>query len=299
MKLTVRGGRLRKQATALFIFVLSGFLCAGLVEEDLGGEDKPSQPGSSWERLISIMGGEVPAGRSVQDVLGPLPSDTVYRRLDSLTPSGFVTAHELAGQAKRRVMSDLARARLRELSRRGEVSRSDVDLLLGAEGSGLPGSEFFGIPSVPAEAYEALLDYLEYGAELAAGPGYAWDNDSRERLDRSLQASLAVSTRQTRRQYRDFDLVFAIVRREYVCADEDKKKEMRAGMLWLYHQLRGAAGMEWLPAVSPELEERIRKEAGSLFMSARKESASLPATVGVLTRWRCGFGPSQAPAGDR
>ncbi len=276
-------------AAAAGIFILSGLLSAGLVEEDLkpGSSGQKASSSSFEDELIKVMGGDVPDGRSVAELLGPLPSDTVFRRLDSLSPSRFATIYELADRSKKRVMRDLCRARLRELSRREVVSKSGVAALLGKEGAGLPGSEFFEIPAIPGESYRALLDYMEYSAKSAGGAGYSMDKESRKLLERSLRVSLAISTREGRAQYRDFDLVWAAVRREYVCAQEGERKQLGAGMLWLYRQLRRACGMEWLPPVSSELDKRISEEGGALFLSARKESAALPPSLAVITRWRC------------
>jgi|GEM_PF-5509410 len=280
----------------LLALVFSCFLNAGLMEEDLTGQDTSgsrSRKLSPWEEVAKIMGGRVPQGRSVADILGPLPSDTITRRMDSLGPERFINVYELADRPVKRVMRDISRARLRELSRRGEAQKNDVELLLGAETGGIAGSEFFDVPPVPGESFKALVDYMEYGAELVGGRGYILDEEDRGRLSRSLKISLAASTRQTRRQYRDFDLVWAIVRRKHVCAGEQEREKQVPGMLWLYHQLWRTGGIQWLPSVSPDMEERVRKEGGALFLSARQESASMPSSLAVLCRWRCSKGASR------
>ncbi len=274
----------------LLALVFSCFLNAGLMEEDLTGQDTsgpPSRKPTPWEEVVRIMGGDVPQGRNVADILSPLPSDTTTRRMDSLGPQRFVNIYELADRQVKRVMRDISRARLRELSRRGKIKQKNVALLLGAETGGLEGSEFFDVPPVPGGSFQALLDYVEYGALLAGGRGYTLDKADRDRLSRSLKISLAASARQTRRQYRDFDLVWSIVRREHVCAGEQERKEQVPGMLWLYHQLWKTGSIQWLPPVSAEMEERISNEGGALFLSARQESAAMPSSLAVVCRWRC------------
>lgn len=239
----------------------------------------------AWRAVFLLIDAKLPDDKSLAEILGPLPADTTALKLGSQTPEQFAVLYQASIERVQLVMWLSARARLRELSRRDVLDQSVVDSLLGPQPAGVRGSEFFGIPSVPSSSYHALLSYLEFAAANIPGGGYEPTEQGREKINRALQASLAVSSPETRLQYRDFDVVWSSALKEYMCQGEGES--LRPGLLWLYHQIHDASGLDWLPEISDDLKKMVEAEGGAFFLIARKESESMPDSLAGVTRWRC------------
>jgi hypothetical protein len=241
---------------------------------------------AGWREVLTLTGAKLPEGTPVAELLGPLPGDSALAASGCLPPAAWAEKYQRADEGSRRDMRRVTVARLRDLGRWGLVKPAGVDQLLGREGPGARGSEFFGIPPIPGDAYRALVYYIEYAAARVPGGGYSASEADAARIDRALQAALALSSPEVRAQYHDFDVVWSNVMKDLDCAGP-KKSELLPGVLWLYAQLRTSVGLDFLPAVPPDLQKKVDQESGKLFTAAREEAASLPDSLAALTCWQC------------
>jgi len=241
---------------------------------------------AAWQELLEIAGANLPPDIDLEKTFGPLPGQQELHDAGCMTPPEFLFHYRSAGDRSRRIMQLFAAARMRELSRRGLLS-GQAKALLAPEPPGVSGSEFFGIPPIPGDAYSALLNYLQSAAEMIPGAGYKSSQASREMIDRHLQASLALSSTQARAQYADFDVVWSEVLIETVCAGRGSEKSMAPGLLWLYNELRVPAGLDFLPAVPESMQSEVEKEAGELFQRARIRARDLKPGLAALTDLPC------------
>lgn len=248
----------------------------------------PAERGETeWRAVLELIPARLPPEKKFSEVLGPLPKEGEARSAGSLTPAEFLKRYQSAKEETRLLMRRSARARFRELGRRGVVKAERVAELMGPEPAGVHGSRFFGMPPVPLESYRALLNYLQYVAVILPGSRYEPSPENQRKLDRALQASLALTSPAGRLQYADFDVVWSAVLRETACAGE-KRRSLRPGIVWLYLQMREAAALDFLPPVPEDLARTARAEGGALFAQAREESRNLPPSLAALTVWRCG-----------
>ncbi|HUT52104.1 MAG TPA: hypothetical protein VM658_01800 [bacterium] len=243
---------------------------------------------AAWSEVLKITGARLAADKGPAFLLGPLPGESTLSPYGALAPSEFMLKYNSADDRTKLLMSRFARSRLRELGRRGILNEAAVAALLGPEPAGVRGSRFFGIVEVPAESCHALINYLEFAASLAPGSTYEPSDENRKKIDRALQASLALSSAQGRIQYRDFDVVWSWLGMKASCGGAATEQSLEPGLLWLYAQMRGPAGLTFLPALPRELIAKIDQEGGRLFSEARRASATMPPSLAALTQWRCG-----------
>jgi len=243
---------------------------------------------AGWREVVLLSGGKLPEGASLTDLFGPLPTDAELAQAGALTPEEFLARYQSADEATSKAMPMFMAARLRELGRRGALKPAAVEAVLGAEGDGVRGSEFFAVPAVSGAAYRALLSYIEYAAANVPGGAYQPSEPGRARIDRSLQAYLALAAADTRTQYADFDEIRTGALLRLACASPEDRAALLPGALWLYELLRDAAGLTWLPAPSPELSRLVEAEDGTFFMQARREADRMPESLAALTLWKCG-----------
>jgi hypothetical protein len=253
-----------------------------------GPADMTAPDDSSWIELMSTLGAKVPEGKKISELFGPLPGETTLSRVGALTPARFMEKYRASDDWTRLVMKRFARARLRELGRRGALNRDAVDAALGPEPAGVAGSRFFGIVEIPQESYHALISYIEFAAQSVPGSAYKPSEENRKKIDRALQVSLAISSMEGRLQYRDFDVVWSDLLMKLSCAGKAGEGALGPGILWLYAQVRAPAGLEFLPALPPDLQKKVDQEGGRLFTSAREASRNMPPSLAALTQWRCG-----------
>jgi hypothetical protein len=252
---------------------------------------------SAWAEALALFGAKVPEGKTLSQLLGPLTADTTLKKAGALTPREFFAQYQAADEWTRLVMRRWGRARLRELARRDALSRSAVSALLGPEAAGVSGSAFFGAPPIPEESYHALIHYLEFCATQVPGSKYQASDAGRATIDRALQASLAITSPEGRVQYWDFDAVWSDALRSAACLGPRGTETLKPGLLWLYQEMREPAGLDFLPEVPKDLQEKIAAEGGALFSRARAASKNMPASLAAVIDWRCGTGPaSAAPA---
>ncbi len=275
-----------------FICFMVVMFAAGALIPARGDDLKPAaKPASdvskkdAWVKVLRIAGAELDDDFDPAGVLGPLPSDSEVVKEGSLTPAAFAELYDKSGPMIKRTMKNSARSRLRELSRRGDVPFSSVAALIGWETMGVHGSKTYGIAPVPGESYEALKDYISFCVSKIPGFGRGLTIPERERLDRSLQVSLAVSSQEVRLQFSDFDVVWANASRHYYCSGENE--ELLPGMLWLYGQIREPSGLEFLPQLPLDLKEKAAEEKGELFAKARSDSERMPSSIAAITFFPC------------
>ena len=270
-------------------------LWAQLTETDLTKEPapaavEPSPDEAAWQAVLGLGGAKFTDKQSVAALLGPLPTEDELKTAGSFTPSAFMALHDQASAPVREAMAVQVRARLRELDRREALKAGGVDALLGREGDGVAGSKLYEIPPIPAESFTALVTYLELSAAMVSGGSWRADPGLHRKVEDQLRVSLAVSSADGRRQYRDFDVVFALVRREMALTTEAERRALLPGLVWLYGQVRGPAGLSLLPEVPAGLKEAAAAEGGAWFSRARQESESMPSSLAALTIW-----PAEVP----
>lgn len=241
---------------------------------------------SAWSDLIVLAGGSVPEGETMSGLLGPLPGKADHEKAGTPTAREFLDLYARADERVKLVMKRSVRARLRELARRNVVEWRRMERLLGPEGAGVHGSEFFGIPPIPEEAYHSLIFYIEWCAYSLPGSSFESTPEVRARIDRSLQACLAISSARVRTQYWDFDAVWSSMLMVYVCGG--KGEDFLPGALWLYSQLRENCDLGWLPPVPADLSGRVEADGGGIFSRARGRFRSVPAGLASVTAWECG-----------
>jgi hypothetical protein len=272
---------------SLCFSVLAGLASAIVLATLLLAAPAPAADDAAWAKVLKIAGARVPADKGLVSLLGPLPGESTLARCHALSPSAFAAQYNSADGRTRLLMERFARSRLRELGRRGIINDAAMAELLGPEPEGVSGSRFFGIVPVPAEAYHALINYLEFSASLVPGSTYQPSDENRKKIDRAMQDSLALSSADGRIQYADFDVVWSWLGMKTACPGADVKA-MAPGLLWLYDQVREPADLSFLPPLSPDLAARVNQEQGKLFLEARQSSASLPPSLAALTQWQCG-----------
>jgi hypothetical protein len=261
-------------------------LIAGLTLTAAETAQAPAGDEKAWRELFALTGGKLPEGKTMTELVGPLPGDSALAAAGCLPPRTWADRYQRAPEASQLVMRRGMMARLRDLARWDLVNPAVVEQLLGPEGPGVNGSEFFGMPPVPGAAYRALVNYLEYAAERVPGEGYQPSAADEARIGRALQASLALSSADGRLQYHNFDVVWSNVLKDQDCAGP-RQAELLPGVLWLYVQLRASVGLDFLPTVSADLQAKIDADNGRRFTAAREEAAALPDSLAALTCWRC------------
>ncbi len=239
----------------------------------------------AWREVLELIGADVPEDRSVSDLLGPLPGATAHERARSLTPREFMSVYERSSDDVKLIMRRSARSRLRELYRAGAVDQAAVAALIGPEGAGVSGSRFFGIPPIPEESFRALISYMEFAALSVPGGGFEVSRENREKIDRALHVSFAISSAEVRTQYWGFDAVWSLVLMHYFCGGRDRA--MLPGILWLYKELREHADLGFLAGLDRGLSEEVEAEGGALFAGARREIRRMPASLAAVTLWEC------------
>jgi len=265
--------------TALGAAALLFMLTSSLFADDPYGED-------AWRGVLTeVAGARLPQGASVSDILGPLPGETAFKMAQSLAPARFLELYLASGEGTQLVMRRSARARLRALSRTGALPEQAVWSILGRESFGVSGSRFFKVPPVPMEPYRALVSYVEFCASTAGDMKISDDN--RERIERSLQAALAVSSPEVRMQYWDFGVVWTRLLMTWVCAKD--KNRVLPGLVYHYMQLRSNQALDWLPPLEEKLKRRALEEGGAAFAAARKEAEDMPPTPASITFFKCGL----------
>jgi hypothetical protein len=196
----------------LFIAVLIIFVFpSGNIARE-GGRPADSGLESRWMEILKIAGADPPEGAKADAVLGPLPSDDELKSGGGLSTGEFIDAFN-SPNAARGLMRDFARARLRELGRRGFLDSVAVEAVLGPEPRGVSGSRFFMIPPIPGDSFQTLIDYILAAALAVPGGDYMPSLDDRLKIDRALQASFAISSPRVRMQYMDFDVVWTTAQR--------------------------------------------------------------------------------------
>jgi hypothetical protein len=271
---------------AAVFFICAGFFMSALLPSGIIAQEDAALE-SAWRDVLEIGGAQVPAGAGLGGIVGPLPSDDELLRRGGLTTADFLSAFRSSDKETQQAMGRFVRARLRELARRGVLDGNRVDALLGPEPAGVRGSSFFGIPPIPGDSYQAMMDYILVAAAMIPGSSYEPSLEDREKLDRSLQASFAISSPRVRRQYMDFDVVWTTARMELMCASDRERDSLAPDLLWLYVEIIGSAGLDWLPAPPADLREKILLQGSGLFARAREESRSMPDSLAAVTAYRC------------
>jgi hypothetical protein len=270
----------------LFIAVLIIFVFpSGNIARE-GGRPADSGLESRWMEILKIAGADPPEGAKADAVLGPLPSDDELKSGGGLSTGEFIDAFN-SPNAARGLMRDFARARLRELGRRGFLDSVAVEAVLGPEPRGVSGSRFFMIPPIPGDSFQTLIDYILAAALAVPGGDYMPSLDDRLKIDRALQASFAISSPRVRMQYMDFDVVWTTAQMELSCARSEKRASLTHDMIWLYLQVKDSAGLDRLPSPPDRAAEKILDQGSGLFSRAREISRTMPESLAAVTAWKC------------
>ena len=231
-----------------------------------------------WSKIFSLFGSTLS-----ENELKVIVSNLTKTNDDIKGTSEFLYIYKSADKEKKSLMLSSAKAKLRELSRRNPLIEDDVNKILGPEEAGVNGSQFFGVPEIPGESYNALLDYMEFAAWSIPGNDYKSTQESRQKLDRAMQATFALSPPETRLQYIDFNVVYSIIRRENLCAGPRKNQ----AIFWLYLKYQQTSAFSWLPSLPPDIEEIVNLEGGPLFSQAKTESKNMPPDISSILVWDC------------
>ena len=264
----------RTKAAILIVLMLSPVYALRGQEETAG----------SWADVLALAGVSFQSDEEVENALGPLPDESKIEKAGNFTASRFMEIYKNTGDDEKLIMERSVRSRLRELYRRGALD-GKLAQVMGHENAGVPGSQTFNIPPVPAESYHALISYIEFSAMLVPGSEFRPSPEARARIDRALQASLAISSPEVRSQYWGFDVAWSSILAHWVC--EDDREEMIPGMLWLYASIIDTSSMDFLPAPPEGLAGKIRVEGGALFAEGREELRDMPGDISAITWWEC------------